>query len=96
MELGALYLSLFDLGAWLHWYLEEPGELAITIVDILVAALVAQSVDTVAQGQQGAVDVGSFLHTLPTVLCLGVEQRAELWHSGVGVGLHFSHPPTTW
>lgn len=57
--------------ASLFWYLQKPGELAVPIVDILVAAFVTQRVDAVAQGQQRAIDVGSLLHALPPVLCLG-------------------------
>lgn len=51
-------------------YLEKAGELAVSVVDILDACPVAKSIDTVAKSQQGAVDVSSFLHSLPTVLCL--------------------------
>lgn len=57
------------------WYLQEPGELAVPIVDVLITALVTQRIDAVAQGQQRAVDVGSFLHALPPVLCLERWQR---------------------
>ena len=66
------------------WYLQEPGELAVAIVDVLVATLVAQGVDAVAQCQQRAVDVGPLLHTLPTILCLGGEQRAHVWPDEAG------------
>ena len=59
----------------LFWYLQEPGELAVPIVDVLIATLIAQRVDAVAQGQQRAVDVGSLLHALSPVLCLGRQQR---------------------
>ena len=53
------------------WYLQEAGELAVAIVDVLVGALVTQCIDAVAQGQQRAVDVGPLFHALPTVLRLG-------------------------
>lgn len=47
--------------------LENPGQLGVTVVDV-VGAVGAQSVDTVGQRQQGAVDVSSFNHSLPTIL----------------------------
>lgn len=59
----------------LFWYLQEPGELAVPIVDVLVATLVAQGVDAVAQGQQRAVNVSPLLHALPPILCLERQQR---------------------
>lgn len=79
MQLGILYSNL-----WI-WqplsgrpvprpggscYLQEPGQLAVSVVDVLVAALVAQRIDAVAQGQQRAVDVRPLFHALPSVLCL--------------------------
>ena len=79
MQPGILY---FPLRSWQphpgcpgpgpggSWYLQEAGELAVTIVDVLVGALVAQRIDAVPQGQQRAVDVGPLFHALPTVLCL--------------------------
>lgn len=40
-------------------YLQKTSQLAVSVVDILVAVFVTQGVDAVAQGQEGAVDVGS-------------------------------------
>ena len=80
MQLDILY---FSLCSWQphpgcpgprpsgSWYLQEAGELAVAIVDVLVGALVTQRIDAVAQGQQRAVDVGPLFHALPTVLRLG-------------------------
>ena len=65
------------------WYLQEPSELAVAIVDVLVVVLVAQRVDAVAQGQQGAVDVCPLLHALPAVL-------------GLGTGRGWLSPPLPW
>lgn len=67
----------------LSGYLQEPGELAVSVVDVLIAALVAQCVDAVAQGKQRAVDVGPLLHALPPVLRLGRQQRTQPWPWGV-------------
>ena len=42
-------------------YLQQSGQLAVSVVDVLVAVLLTQSVDAVTQSQQRAVDVGAFL-----------------------------------
>lgn len=67
-----------ELRPSLLWYLQEPGEFAVPVVDVFITALVTQRVDAVAQGQQRAVDVGSFLHALPPVLRLGRWQGVSL------------------
>ena len=51
-------------------YLQQSSELAVSVVDILVAVLVTQGIDTVAQGKQGAVDVSAFFQPLTSVLSL--------------------------
>ena len=48
--------------------LQEPGELAVSIVDIVGSCVPPESIDTVPQGQQGAVDVSTLYHTLATIL----------------------------
>lgn len=51
-------------------YLQQTGQLAVPVVDILGAVLVAQSVDAVAQSQEGTVNVGPLFQTLTSVLSL--------------------------
>lgn len=51
-------------------YLQQAGQLAVPVVDVLGAVLVAQGVDAVPQSQEGPVDVGPLLQTLPSVLGL--------------------------
>lgn len=53
-------------------YLQQAREFAVSKIDKLGPAplFLAQSVDAVAQSQQRAVDVGSFLHPLALVLSL--------------------------
>lgn len=51
-------------------YLQQAGQLAVPVVDVLGAVLVAQGVDAVPQSQEGPVDVGPLLQTLPPVLGL--------------------------
>ena len=48
--------------------LQESCELAVSIVDIVGPCVSPESVDTVPQGQQGAVDVSTLYHTLATIL----------------------------
>lgn len=48
--------------------LQEPGELTVSIVDIVGSCVPPESIDTVSQGQQGAVDVSTLYHTLATIL----------------------------
>ena len=66
-------LKLEKLGLPFHLvltYLQQSSELAVSVVDILVAVLVTQGIDTVAQGKQGAVDVSPFFQPLTPVLSL--------------------------
>ena len=51
-------------------YLQQASELAVSVVDVLVAVLVTQGVDAVAQCKQGAVDVSPFFQPLTPVLSL--------------------------
>lgn len=51
-------------------YLQQTSQLAVPVVDILGAVLVAQSVDAVAQSQEGTVNVGPLLQSLTSVLSL--------------------------
>lgn len=51
-------------------YLQQAGQLAVSVVDVLGAVFVTQSVDAVAQSQQGAVDVGPLFQPLTSVLSL--------------------------
>lgn len=53
---------------WL--YLQQAGQLAVSVVDVLGAIFVTQGVDAVAQSQQGAVDVGPLFQSLSPVLGL--------------------------
>lgn len=39
-------------------HLQQTGQLAVPVVDVLGAVLVAQRVDAVAQSQEGTVNVG--------------------------------------
>lgn len=58
-------------------YLQQARELAVAEVHVLsaAAALLAECIDAVAQGQQGAVDVCALLHSLASVLSLSREAR---------------------
>lgn len=51
-------------------YLQQAGQLAVSIVDVLGPVFVTQGVDAVAQRQEGAVDVGPLLQSLTPVLGL--------------------------
>lgn len=57
-------------------YLQQTGQLAVSVVDVLGAVFVTQSVDAVAQRQEGAVNVGPLLQPLPSVLSL-TEQKCN-------------------
>ena len=61
--------------------LQETCQLAVTVIDILAST--AEGVDAVGQGQKRAVDVGSFLHPLATILMEREEneQTEERAHS---------------
>ena len=48
--------------------LQESGELAVPVVDIVGPSGSPEGIDAVAQGQEGAVDVGPLDHTLTSVL----------------------------
>lgn len=51
-------------------YLQEASQLAVSIVDVLVAIFVTQGVNAVAQSQEGAIDVSSFFQSLTSILSL--------------------------
>ena len=71
-------LTLEKLGLSFHLaltYLQQSSELAVSVVDILVAVLVTQGIDAVAQGKQGAVDVSPFFQPLTPVLSLRQGER---------------------
>lgn len=51
-------------------YLQQAGQLAVSVVDILGAVFVTQRVDAVAQSQERAVDVGALFQSLTSVLGL--------------------------
>lgn len=51
-------------------YLQQAGQLAVSVVDVLGAVFVTQGVDAVAQSQEGAVDVGPLFQPLTSVLSL--------------------------
>lgn len=56
-------------------YLQQASQLAVPVVDVLGAVLVAQSVDAVAQSQEGAVNVGPLLQPLTSVLSLSDREK---------------------
>ena len=53
--------------------LEDPRQLGVPVVDV-VAVVGAQGIDAVSQGQEGAVDVSSFYHSLATILKIAMSQ----------------------
>ena len=69
--------SLLTLGVL--QYLQQACEFAVSKIDKRGPAppLLTQSVDAVAQSQQRAVDVGSFLHPLALVPSRGGEERGS-------------------
>ncbi len=48
-------------------FLEDPGQLGVTVVDV-VAVVTAQGVDAVGKSQERAIDVSTFYHSLAPIL----------------------------
>jgi len=67
-------------------YLQEASQLAVSVVDVLVAIFVAEGVNAVAQSQKGAVDVGSFFQPLTSILSLNnteIDECENLWTQNI-------------
>lgn len=59
-----------NYGMCCRMYLQQTRQLAVPVVDVLVAVPLAEGIDAVAQCQEGAVDMGSFFQPLSSVLRL--------------------------
>lgn len=58
-------------------YLQQTGQLAVSVVDVLVAGFFAEGVDAVPQRQEGAVDVGPLFEALTPILSLTDKETSQ-------------------